>query len=869
MAEFDLSQLNGGRNNNRVDTIDTTSGKIQRSGNYISANEARAKGMSISGEPKAKDYDPIFDTPPTFKVAKPTHVQNLGEAPQPVETVKHVESKAPVVHTKETKPDVPDPVPLKVVDNFAVKLNESIGSSDEVTPFDPKSLPKKKPQISHDEAEDMALLEKAVEREKKSITERVRALTEAQYNELIDAQQKGIQISRPMTDEEVAAEEEARVNNNPEAEKVPIEERIQKRIIIDDDSGEEATFEEPKYKEVFEDNCMNAIRYVDMHVNAKDYFTRTMHLKSYLSNQHQYSELWAIVMYDKEGNTAVHPFLVSKKDGITAIVECNLDNIKGVHVLDPNDSIETLYVEFQHKGYLYEYIDFLANSVVVKLPSDMPTTENALKLANEKLGAKKQMDNIKDNEPEVIEAKITEDTHPYIENHEDLKDAINTDEASTLYSDEYDTSDTSVDGVSYFTTDDVPFEMSTSTNADSDTVYEDYQGENEDSVESGDDSSDADIDESVVISKEYSGRSAFEEAASDDLEKDLKRELRIDEDEDKTNEDMLNELKAAVKKNIPAIKKKINLRDFKIADTPISAAQVASFSISDLNEADWVLPNANKVITVRGLSGPELFAMNPQNSNKNKINTFRQIYGIIYKHITSLKPNTFDEWLKVTRFSDIDHIYAALHRATFSGSNFVHYECPECHHVFVREYPFEDMVNYRDEKAKLRITQLLNSADTSIPGYDVKLVQISDRYVVGLKDPSVWNMVMETAALSESFLTKYEDLLDTMSFIDSIYLIDHDTMKLSPIDFDYKKEDPAQSTARKIIILSDLIKSLSSDSYFNLRNQIAQMFASSNDISYKIPAAVCDHCQHEFSEEPTEGMRMLFTRHQLGALGVI
>ena len=203
------------------------------------------------------------------------------------------------------------------------------------------------------------------------------------------------------------------------------------------------------------------------------------------------------------------------------------------------------------------------------------------------------------------------------------------------------------------------------------------------------------------------------------------------------------------------------------------------------------------------------------------------------------------------------------------GSNFVHYECPECQHVFIQDYDFEDMVQYRDDKAKEKIHHILNSGNTTIAGYNVKLSQISDNYVIGLKDPSIWNMVMETAALSEDFLNKYEDLMDTMSFIDSIYVIDRNSSELKPISFDYDKNDPAKSTARKIMILSEIIRTLSSDNYFDLRNQIAQLFSSSNDMTYKIPAAKCPKCGHEFPDEPTEGMRMLFTRHQLGALGVI
>ena len=357
----------------------------------------------------------------------------------------------------------------------------------------------------------------------------------------------------------------------------------------------------------------------------------------------------------------------------------------------------------------------------------------------------------------------------------------------------------------------------------------------------------------------------YESLVSEDIKSDLNKELG---ETGRSDDEMLNELRTAIRSHTNSIKNKINLRDFKISDTPISAAQVATFSIKDVNQADWVLPNAKRVITTRGLSGPELFAMNPQNSNKNKINTFRQIYGIIYKHIVSKKPKTFDEWLKVTRFSDIDHIYAALHRATFSGSNFIHYECPECHHIFVNDYDFEnDMVVYADDKAKAKIQSIMRSNDTSIPDYNVELNQISDRYVVGLKDPSIWNMVMETAALSDDFLSKYEDLIDTMSFIDSIYLIDGDTLR--PVDFGYDKSNPAKSTARKITILSDIIRTLSSDNYFALRGYIAKLFSTSNDIAYQIPAAKCPKCGHEIAAEPSEAMRILFTRHQLGALEVV
>ena len=350
--------------------------------------------------------------------------------------------------------------------------------------------------------------------------------------------------------------------------------------------------------------------------------------------------------------------------------------------------------------------------------------------------------------------------------------------------------------------------------------------------------------------------------------KDLEMELNVNMD-DRSDEEVFRDLKASINKAMPAIKKKVDLNKFKISDSTVSGSAMPSFlSIKDVNQADWVLPNAKQTITMTGLSGPELFAMNPQNSNKNKINTFKQIYGIIYKHIVSAKPKTFEEWMKTTHFSDVDHMYATLFRSTFAGSFFIHHECT-CNNVFLQEYQFEDFVKYSDDKAKERIAKIFNSGKASNGEYEVEISQISDDFAVGLKDPTIWSMIMETASLSDKFLSKYEDLIDTMSFIDSVYVIDRESQSLKPVDFGYDAKDPTKSTARKISILANIIQSLSSDSYFELRSRISELFATNSDIGYQIPSAVCPKCGKEIEAMPITAQNLLFMRHQLGALGDI
>lgn len=880
------------------------------------------------------------------------------------------------VKVKGDEAEVDTPAPIRVINN----LMGGTPNADELTDFDISSLPKRKPQLSQAEDEQMAELEKAVDRECKSISERIHNLTEKQYDELMEARASGTAISHPLTEEEMEAEEARRVAGI--AQKLEEEEGVtttasdtdengvKRRIVIRGEGDEDEVPEVTNTPmENFIQKCNDVVGYVTTKVTATNYFDRVFHGRNALNKRGIVGEIWAIVMYNGEGEAVAHPILVAKKDGITAAVEVNLENIAGVHIFDDNDTVESIYRGFQSSGSLYEYIDYLKRSVVIKLPLDMPTAETALKLANDKLGENTNMKeeilnlNGKPADPAPVEepdeldldaalnpeeaSAFNEMTNGTVddrngititpEQYEDLPDVeLKDDDVSGPIPEEDELPDEAEPGIQeqpanlppVVGQEDKPQEKSSYPDAKdiivndvtmkdgkrvvividqgtdtklvidlqtfkhvygdpfdympSDSVAEEEPEEKDDegvidhdtptgaptSTPAEETIEDEPEEDPLVIKKEYEGGVANETAKVDELQRDLERELRVTTD-DRTDDQIIGEIGKVIRKTMPSIKKRISLKDFKISDTPISASQVAGFSVRDVNQADWVVPNAARVISTRGLSGPELFSMNPQNIKKNKINTFRQIYGIIYKHIISKKPPTFDEWLKVTRFSDIDHIYAALIRSTFPNDFFLHYECPDCNNVFIQDFNFDELVKYRDDKAEKRIKSILNSGDTSIPGYDVELSQISDQYVVGLKDPSIWNMVMETAALSDDFLEKYEDLLDTMSFIDSIYIIDAKSQELRPIDFGYDPKNPAKSTARKITIMSDIIRTLSSDNYFDLRTQIAKMFTTSNDVTYQIPEATCPKCGHKFEAEDIAAMQLLFMRHQLGALGAM
>lgn len=349
-----------------------------------------------------------------------------------------------------------------------------------------------------------------------------------------------------------------------------------------------------------------------------------------------------------------------------------------------------------------------------------------------------------------------------------------------------------------------------------------------------------------------------------------------DETEDEVNDapssdEVLEDLKKQVRNRLGiGTIKKLDLSKFSVAQKAISAQKVMKLAVQQhQNAADWVLPSANRSITVTGLSGPEILKLNPENSNRNKINTFRDMYRVIYDHIIDGNKPEFEAWLKVTRFADLQHIYFALYMATFGGSNFTNYVCPKCNKTFINDIgSFDEMVMYATEEAKAKVRNILKMDSTSSGDkYEANLVAISNQYAVALRTPSIWNVIIETASLSDKFLEAYADQIDLIAYIDTAYLIDQENMNLIPIDTKPDPNDIAKTAGRRIRVMHDLINKLDSQELYALRSAINELDESANDISYKIPGCKCPDCGSDVPGNDQIGPDgMLFTRHQLAAI---
>lgn len=356
----------------------------------------------------------------------------------------------------------------------------------------------------------------------------------------------------------------------------------------------------------------------------------------------------------------------------------------------------------------------------------------------------------------------------------------------------------------------------------------------------------------------------------DDSAEDEEEEKELTEEEQKKQ---VEKLKDAINKEVTPIKKSFDLSKFTIRKKPISISKLINMEQEKANVADWVYYSAKRPFSMREFKGAEIDALNITGNERNRLNKLKEIYGSFYDHIVDAnKPKSFEEWLKTVSFFELNHIWFCAYKASFTGANAIPYSCPKCKEMFIKEKDFDDMVKYSDDSVKEEVARILEK-DTTTPNeeleYEVQLKQVSDEYVFALKEPTLWSVIFETAALSDDFTQKYQDVLGLMAYIDDIYYIDSDNNELIPINTNPDKNNTVKTAMRKISAYYKILSSLSSDQYYNLTSFIQNINEKDNNISYVIPEEKCPECGTKIPEEIRTPEQLLFTRHQLRAIANI
>ena len=390
---------------------------------------------------------------------------------------------------------------------------------------------------------------------------------------------------------------------------------------------------------------------------------------------------------------------------------------------------------------------------------------------------------------------------------------------------------------------------------------EEFEEELEKEIESADDEIEKELLE-VEDDKETVKTISTLSIDDEDFEDDEEEEEDTKSDSEKQMKDIKNKLKEKIK----PIANVIDLSTFSISSKPVSISNALKASTTNKHVADWIFPAEGRSISMEEFTGLELDKLNPANSSRNRLNTYKDIYELIFKHIVDPnKPATMEQWVKKVNFFDLDHLYFAIYKASFEGSNFIPYSCPHCNEVFVSEdVSIDDMVKYKDEKVKEKMIRLLNSdTSTESDNINVEVVQISDDYVAGLKEPSVYNMIFENVILDEKFTEKYSELLSLVTFVDTIYFIDRENNELRPIEPKTYPENMVKTVKSKISTYGKILQSLNSDQFYQFNAYVKAIQERHDELSYRLPEVKCPKCEKEIKEAEMSAESLLFTRCQL------
>ena len=386
------------------------------------------------------------------------------------------------------------------------------------------------------------------------------------------------------------------------------------------------------------------------------------------------------------------------------------------------------------------------------------------------------------------------------------------------------------------------------------------------------------VQEEIVENDVYADDS-FADFESGDInfdEENKKLEENVDEQQlaEQEQKEQLEKLKTLVRQKIRPVSKAFDISSFSISKRP--AANVISTPRDKGNKvADWVLMSSNKPIYMRRFSGTELERLGNGGKGRSRLNRTLDTWQLIYDHIVDPhKPDTLENWAKATSFLDIDHIYMAIYRANFEGSNFIPYNCTnrKCKEkVFLSDnFDIMDMCKFADKKDKARFNSILGSETSPASElYSTEVVPVSDDYAFVFREPSIYNIIFESAVLDEEFVEKFGELISICTYIDNIYYINKQTMELQPVVSNTYANNMKKTVKSKIIKFSKIINTLDSDQYNAVYAYMNKINEAGEALTYQLPEVNCPACKTVIPAKPQEAQALVFTRHQLAALATL
>lgn len=352
-------------------------------------------------------------------------------------------------------------------------------------------------------------------------------------------------------------------------------------------------------------------------------------------------------------------------------------------------------------------------------------------------------------------------------------------------------------------------------------------------------------------------------------------ELEVDNSGVPTDDERLEEFKSEISSKIKPKAQSLGLGGFTIAGKATSSNKI--FEINEASAGKWVLPATGITIQMREISGQKIEYLR-ENMDMNPTSA-RNRLKLLYDHIITPKPQSFEAWSKTIAYADYDHLFMPIYMAAFSDSNFMPQTCEiekgkvarmgtGCGKMFLsNNIPIMDCVKFKDAESKEKFWNLYDSDRSNSEGLWVgEAVRVSKKFAIVFREPTLYSVLFEAGSYGRDFASKYENVIAFMPYIEKIYWLDEKNMKMVEVSYKTYENNASKTAKSKAIKYSQVFDTLKTDEYTNVVSIISAINDRYDWFTYQIPEMTCPECGRTIPAEEITASGLVFTRHRLGIL---
>ena len=388
----------------------------------------------------------------------------------------------------------------------------------------------------------------------------------------------------------------------------------------------------------------------------------------------------------------------------------------------------------------------------------------------------------------------------------------------------------------------------------------------------------SDLKVSEEVKKEIPAEPEQYDAPDIDIEEneEIAETPDIEEEEDTStsvgttdNDEVIKHLQKLATEKIKPVSKRLDISSFTVLKKPVANINPI-FQDSSSRVVKWVLPSQESTVLMKEFTGSELEKLREYSENSASLDNLNRRFKMIYDHISSPKPDSFEVWLKTTPYDDVDNYFFAIYIACFKGANFLPGDCPNksCGETFITDDTnLMDMVKFTTKEAKEKFTELYRSEATPAGKgiYCTEIVPINEKIAISFRKPSIYN-IFETSIIDERTSKKFASVIPYIPYIDTIYMIDTVNRNLIPVSYKVYPDNTTKTIRSKISKYDTALSVLNVDEFGIIKAYANAILSMNTGMKYVYPAVECPKCHSTTQETEVSAEELVFTRYQLGSL---